>query len=334
MKTLKSFSLKLFAILMLFALIACSGDDDSVPQPSPADNKIITELKKYKWTYNGYDPKYEQRMIYTLYFINDNMGVGKFYDKSPSMGTNEESITFTYRVDKNNIFIKYGEGGSTFDYLWIGDGTFIDPDYNEVYKRSEYTSEDYKYVKDYDPVEIQKKKEKREVIKKNFSVKVTKKTIKPIELDDWHLWREHNRYTFTFESTLEQIYPTSKIDYYICFVGDCDSDESKWYYYSTTENKHIISNFVFIHFGSGCGYGDWLDYAECRTEYDFFFVSFEYLHEKLLAGEKLTENETQFYKELDNILSEFYCYEFNELYPCITIDGEPYEFEELRLDLP
>lgn len=50
MKMLKSFSLKFFAILMLFALIACSGDDDSVPQPSvpqpsPADNKIITELK-------------------------------------------------------------------------------------------------------------------------------------------------------------------------------------------------------------------------------------------------------------------------------------------------
>ena len=91
MKTLKTFSLKLFAILMLFAFIACSGDDDSVPQPSPEDNKIITELKKYKWTYNGYDPEFEERMIYTMYFINDNMGVAKFYNKSPYMGTNEES---------------------------------------------------------------------------------------------------------------------------------------------------------------------------------------------------------------------------------------------------
>ena len=168
MKTLKSFSLKLFAILMLFTFIACNGDDDSVPQPSvpqpsPAENKIITELKKYKWTYNGYDSKYDQRMRYTLYFINDNMGVGKFYDEPF-----EDNITFTYRVDKNNIFIKYGEGGSTFDYLWIGDGTFIDPDYNEVYKRSEYTSEDYKYVKDYDPVEIQKKKEKEKLLRKTL----------------------------------------------------------------------------------------------------------------------------------------------------------------------
>lgn len=330
MKTLKSFSLKLFAILMLFALIACSGDDDSAPQPSPADNKIITELKKYKWTYNGYDPEYEERMIYTMYFINDNMGVTKFYNKSPSMGTNEESTTFTYRVDKNNIIIKYDKG-STFDYLWIGDGTFIDPDYNEVYKRSEYTSEDYKYVKNFDPVEIQKKEEKREVIKKNFSVKVTKNTIKAIGIDSRH---EHNRYTYTFESTLEQIYPTSKIDYYICFVGDCDSDESKRYLYSTTENKHIISDFVFIHFGGGCGSHYWRDYSECRVEYDFYFETFERLHKKLLAGEKLTKNETAQYKELDNILSEFYCYEFNESYPCLTIDGEPYEFEELRLDLP
>lgn len=263
-----------------------------------------------------------------MYFINDNMGVTKCYNKSPSMGTIEESSTFTYKIDKNHIIIKHDKG-STSDYLWIGDGSFIGTVYNVVYKRSEYTSEDYKYVK-----EIQKKKEKRDIIKKNFSVKVTKKTIKPIDLDDWHSSLEHNRYTFTFESTLEQIYPTSKIDYYICFVGDCDSDESKWYFYSTTENKHIISDFVFIHFGSGCGYGDWLDYYECRTEYDFWFATFEYQHERLLAGEKLTENATQWYKELDNILSEFYCYEFNELYPCITIDGEPYEFEELRLDLP
>ena len=169
MKTLKSFSLKLFAILMLFTFIACSGDDDSVPQPSvpqpsPADNKIITELKKYKWTYNGSDPE-----IYTMYFINDNMGVTKCYNKSPSMGTIEESSTFTYKIDKNHIIIKHDKG-STSDYRWIGDGSFIGTVYNVVYKRSEYTSEDYKYVK-----EIQKKKEKRDIIKKNFSVKVTKK---------------------------------------------------------------------------------------------------------------------------------------------------------------
>lgn len=322
MKTLKSFSLKLFAILMLFTFIACSGDDDSVPQPSPADNKIITELKKYKWTYNGYDPKYEQRMRYTLYFINDNMGVAKFYDKSPSMGTNEDNITFTYRVDKNNIFIKYGEGGSTFDYLWIGDGTFIDPDYNEVYKRSEYTSEDYKYVKDYDPVEIQKKKEKREVIKKNFSVKVTKKTIKPIDLDDWHPSHEHNSYTFTFESTLEQIYPTSRIDYSIFICGNDGDGDEECYISSTTENKHIISDVILI------------ISPQKLAEYDFFYASWIYLQEKIIAGKKLTENETAFYKELDWILEELSCYDIEDSYPCITIDGELYKFEELRLDLP
>lgn len=312
MKTLKSFSLKLFAILMLFALIACSGDDDSAPQPSPADNKIITELKKYKWTYNGYDPEYEERMIYTMYFINDNMGVTKFYNKSPSMGTNEESTTFTYRVDKNNIIIKYDKG-STFDYLWIGDGTFIDPDYNEVYKRSEYTSEDYKYVKDYDPVEIQKKEEKREVIKKNFSVKVTKNKI-----------GEFCTYTYRFESTLEKVYPTSSIEYLIC-VGDGCSDCSngqKYYLTSNTDSKYILPDVFPSHIGSS------------SFEGGMYFESYKMLYEKILSGQELTKEEKAFYLELSKILSssDFVCWGFIS-YPCIKIDGELYEFEELELDL-
>ena len=132
---------------------------------------------------------------------------------------------------KNNIIIKYDKG-STFDYLWIGDGTFIDPDYNEVYKRSEYTSEDYKYVKDYDPVEIQKKEEKRDVIKKNFSVKVTKNKI-----------GEFCTYTYRFERTLEKVYPTSSIEYLIC-VGDGCSDCSngqKCYLTSNTGYSFVLN---------------------------------------------------------------------------------------------
>lgn len=312
MKTLKSFSLKLFAILMLFALIACSGDDDSAPQPSPADNKIITELKKYKWTYNGYDPEYEERMIYTMYFINDNMGVTKFYNKSPSMGTIEESTTFTYRVDKNNIIIKYDKG-STFDYLWIGDGTFIDPDYNEVYKRSEYTSEDYKYVKDYDPVEIQKKEEKREVIKKNFSVKVTKEII---EGPRW----THDIYTYKFESTLEKVYPTSNINYYICVGDGCsDCSNGQKYYLTSNNNKYVISGVSPSHIGKD-------------VEASFYLETIIRLNEKIKTGQTLTEGEKRQLKELDDIVFNLYCPSFIS-YPCIVIDGEPYEFEELELDL-
>ena len=310
MKTLKSFSLKLFAILMLFTFIACSGDDDSAPQPSPADNKIIPELKKYKWTYNGYDPEYEERMIYTIYFINDNMGVTKFYNKSPSMGTIEESTTFTYRVDKNNIIIKYDKG-STFDYLWIGDGTFIDPDYNEVYKRSEYTSEDYKYVKDYDPVEIQKKEEKREVIKKNFSVKVTTEII---EGPRW----THDIYTYKFESTLEKVYPTSNINYYICVgdgCSDCSTGERNYLF--SSNNKYVISGVSPSHIGK---------YAEAS----FYLETIKRLNEKIKTGQTLTEGEKRQLKELDDIVFNLYCPSFIS-YPCIEIDGELYEFEELDI---
>lgn len=307
MKTLRFISTGLFAILLSFTLFSCSDDDDESGY-GWKDSKLKTELKSYKWVYNGYDPDLSETQKYTMYFINDTLGVTLFYNKGPYVGVDEEDMTFTYEIQGNVVIVDYDKG-STFEYLYA-DGVLCDYTYNEIYNHKICDAKDIEYMKKYDPEEIAKKEILKETIRKNL--KVTEKF-------------DGNAYVYTFENTLKKIYPTSDIKFAICFYGVCNQykyckqsycDDHKWYGEAEKDGNNYTVTILPI-------------YPEQWGEYELYLNTKKNINQKIQNGEVLTESEKELYKSVSRYLIEMSKTNYDS-YPCVVLDGVSYEFEDFR----
>lgn len=173
------------------AISACSEDEAGT---SGESSTFISKLKSKKWVYNGYDVDLLEKQVITLYFINDTHGVEheyyKFLDISNS--TREYDNPFTYNISGDKIVIRYTKSGDSFTLQYAGN-SLIWTSGEQIYNEQNYSTEDYAYVKKYDPTEQDKEKQIQKNVNNNLSV-----TVKQSE-GGW-------LYTFN-TSALERLYP-------------------------------------------------------------------------------------------------------------------------------
>ena len=142
--------LKFVFALFLMMVISTSCDHDS------SDNRTRETLQSYKWNCVIVDYEYFLEDNMTLYFINETHGVEcykwRYTDTHDSYTT--EYIPFTYTIKGDEIYVTTSTG-SRISFVYAGD-CLIRSDY-EAYNQVSLNSDDYKLMKLYDPVEIEKK---------------------------------------------------------------------------------------------------------------------------------------------------------------------------------
>lgn len=303
MKTLRLISVGLMAVLMCVNFTACDPD----PDPEEENNSLLKrELKNHKWHYSGYDYELYEKQMFTMFFINDTCGVTHFYYKFMDIGgVTEDDVTFTYKVNGNNVIIKYDHGG-TFNYLYA-DGILYSDDYSEVYYPQTYTSDDYQYLKEFDPAEKERKAKILETIERNLKV---------VENYDGYF------YKYIFDDNLDKIYPNSQIKYAICFHGVCNQykyckeswcDEHRWFSYAEKEGNKYIATIIPAH------PNDW-------AEFEMYYSTMKNIEQKINNGEWVSEEHYELYEDIDGYLKEI-CDNNFSAYPCVVIDNEAFELE-------
>lgn len=303
MKNLKFLQTLLLCTVLSLCFTACSSEDEE-ESVIAGGNDIRTELKSKKWYYTYYDVDNLSEEKITIYFINDTCGVTyawwRFLDISGS--DSSKSTTFEYEVIDNRVILY--SSGITIEYYYV-DGYLIKED--ECYESLSYNSSDYAYIKEFDPAEKERKKKILETIKENL--KVTE-SFDGVE------------YTYTFDNTLDKIYPSSKIEYYIEFDGVCNNykyckkkycDDHKWYIKAEKNGNKYVVNLFPVH-------------PEYWAPYSEYLQTKDALEDKINSGLTLSNSE----KDLYNSVKEYIEKQTNnnyDSYPCVKIDGEDYELE-------
>lgn len=305
MKTFRLIGMGLLAVLMSFTIASC-GDDEEDEE----NNKLIEILKTNKWYHKGYDAELLEEQRFTMYFINEYCGVTHFWYKYIDLGSKSEAdVTFNYTIKDNTIIIHY-DGGDTWKYLYI-DGCIVLEDGTEIYKPQSYTIDDIKYIKQYDPKEIERKKNTLEIVNNNLKVK---------EDFDGYV------YTYTFEETLAHLFPSSEISYGIMFYGVCRNKycdehplycEHRWYADAEKNGEKYMVQILPV------------DYNNCWGEYEMYLESKNFVENKIKNGEQLSKEEKEYYERLIKLLKEMQD-NYYTARPYVIIDKEPYILENYK----
>lgn len=311
MMSYKHFFLKTFAfavfVIIGCCLSSCSEDEAGSSNESSA---IISKLKSKKWVYNGYDVDLLEKQVITLYFINETHGVEheyyKFLDISNS--ATEYDNPFTYSISGDKIVIRYTKSGDSFTLQYVGN-SLIWISGEQIYYEKNYSTEDYAYVKKYDPAEQEKENQIQKDVNNNLSV-----TVKQSE-GGW-------LYTFN-TSALERLYPSSKIEYGVFYSGVCNKykyckqsycSEHEYYVYAK-KNGGIYSAFTYP-----CDPNDGV------VDYEMYLSTYNVLTERLSKGESLSASEKTLFSNVKGYLDDILDCDYDDT-PFAKIDGKFYRLE-------
>lgn len=315
MMSYKHFFLKTFAfavfVIIGCCLSSCSEDEAGSSNESSA---IISKLKSKKWVYNGYDVDLLEKQVITLYFINETHGVEheyyKFLDISNS--ATEYDNPFTYSISGDKIVIRYTKSGDSFTLQYVGN-SLIWISGEQIYYEKNYSTEDYAYVKKYDPAEQEKENQIQKDVNNNLSV-----TVKQSE-GGW-------LYTFN-TSALERLYPSSKIEYGVFYSGVCNKykyckqsycSEHEYYVYAK-KNGGIYSAFTYP-----CDPNDGVVY------YEMYLRTYNVLTERLSRGESLSDSEKGLFSDVKGDLDDILDCDYDDT-PFAKIDGKFYRLENFHV---
>lgn len=293
------------------AISACSEDEAGTSGESAT---FISKLKSKKWVYNGYDVDLLEKQVITLYFINDTHGVEheyyKFLDISNS--TREYDNPFTYNISGDKIVIRYTKSGDSFTLQYAGN-SLIWTSGEQIYYEHNYSTEDYAYIKKYDPTEQDKEKQIQKNVNNNLSV-----TVKQSE-GGW-------LYTFN-TSALERLYPSSKIEYGVIYSGVCNNyryckqsycSEHEYYVYAKKDGSKY-SALVYP-----------CDPNEDNGEYQLYWETYTTLTEKINKGISLSGSEKDLYNSVKQYMDEFLDCNYDDT-PFAKIDGKFYRLENFNI---
>lgn len=266
MKVTKLSSFLIFSIACLLLIASCTDEGGS-----SETERISEQLQSYKWNCMIVDYEYFLEDNMTLYFINETHGVEcykwRYTDTHDSYTT--EYTPFTYTIKGDEIYVTTSTG-SRISFVYAGD-CLIRSDY-EAYNKVSLNSDDYKLMKLYDPVEIEKKEQLEKQMRSYVS-----------------FTKEYDTFTCTYHFSSSLCKKFSPADFKYC-IEFGDGDNLDWYVYHNDSSESTFSMQLYMAIGDNWG------------EIDFYMMSFKNLEKKMANGEKLSKSEQAFYNDLKNVI--------------------------------
>ena len=315
MMSYKHFFLKTF-VFAVFVIIGCclSSCSEDGPGSTNESSALISKLKSKKWVYNGYDVDLLEKQVITLYFIDDTHGVEHEYYKylDISSSATEYDNPFTYSISGDKIVIRYTKSGDSITLQYVGN-SLIWISGEQIYYEKNYSTEDYAYVKKYDPAEQEKENQIQKDVNNNLSV-----TIKQSE-GGW-------LYTFN-TSALERLYPSSKIEYGVFYSGVCNK-------YKYCKQSYCSEHEYYVYAKKNGGKYSALVYPcdpnEDNGEYQIYWDTYTTLSEKINKGISLSESEKDLYNSVKQYMDDILDCDYDDT-PFAKIDGKFYRLENFHV---